>query len=96
MKKVDIWMPIYLGDYIKDTRHLSLEEHGAYFLILSELWVKDGFIPLKTLPRIVGSPSNWEDIWDILKGFFDITDGMVSQKRLLKPITFTSWTNTEF
>jgi len=42
--KVDIWMPIYIGDYLRDTQELDGPEHGAYFLLLMHYWQKKGVI----------------------------------------------------
>ena len=44
MPKVDIWMPIYIGDYLGDTIELSAAEHGAYLLLLMHYWLKKGEI----------------------------------------------------
>lgn len=40
MTKSDVWMPIYCGDYLKDTSDLSLAEHGAYFKLMMAYWQK--------------------------------------------------------
>jgi uncharacterized protein YdaU (DUF1376 family) len=40
------FMPVYTGDYLRDTRHLSMSEHGCYFLLLTFCWDARGPLPL--------------------------------------------------
>ena len=42
--KVDIWIPIYVKDYLADTSRLSTIEHGAYLLLLFDYWI-NGSLP---------------------------------------------------
>ncbi|MDE1906005.1 MAG: YdaU family protein [Rhodospirillales bacterium] len=40
------FMPVYTGDYKRDTCHLSMMEHGAYMGLLMHCWDQKGPIPL--------------------------------------------------
>lgn len=40
------YLPLYTGDYLRDTRHLSMSEHGAYMLALVYCWDSRGPMPL--------------------------------------------------
>lgn len=40
------FMPVYTGDYARDTRHLTPEEHGVYLLLLMYCWDQRGPVPL--------------------------------------------------
>lgn len=79
------WMPLYIGDYLKDTAHLSLEEHGAYLKLLMHYWTR-GSLPIQSNKRatIVGALlSEWENISVTLEEFFEISeDGRWINNRL--------------
>jgi len=65
---VDTWMPFYVADYLRDTRHLSATEHGAYMLLIMQAWTQGGLLPLDPvrLARIAGlSRDEWAEKGDI-------------------------------
>lgn len=66
--KTDIWMPIYVGDYLSDTMHLTTEQHGAYFLLLLAYWKNRGPLPKNRVKPIVKIDN---DSWTIVEEFFD-------------------------
>jgi uncharacterized protein YdaU (DUF1376 family) len=68
------WMPMWWGDYFADTKHLSMEQHGAYFLLMGHYW-QHGPLPDDPirLRRIVGAtPRQWARVWPFVSQFFDL------------------------
>ena len=61
--KVDIWMPLYVADYLSATSRLTTEQHGAYLLLLMDYW-KNGAPPnndavLAQITKL--SPNAWSN-----------------------------------
>ncbi len=83
MRKPDTYMPVVIGDYLKDTMRLTTEQHGAFFLILLDYWTK-GAPPDddETLASIARLPlDRWQKARPVLAGFFRIEGGRWVNKR---------------
>lgn len=79
------YLPLYVGDYLKDTRHLTAEQHGAYLLVLMDLWNRGGFMPAdpKALARVAAvSTKRWPSVWAVIGEFFTCQDGLISHGRI--------------
>src|SRR5580658_10340504 len=66
------WMPLYVGDYLGDTGHLTTAQHGAYLLLMMHYWRK-GELPDddRQLSKIAKLPlKTWCDYRATLQDFF--------------------------
>ena len=82
--KVDIWMPLYVADYLSATSRLTTEQHGAYLLLLMDYW-KNGPPPdddgvLAQITRL--SPAAWSNARTMLQAFFQVQSGHWSHHRV--------------
>lgn len=72
------FMPFYTGDYHRDTRHLTPEEHGIYILLLIHCWDQKGPVPIdeRRQSGIVNARSGGEieSLRRVLKEFFVLMD----------------------
>lgn len=66
-------MPLYVADYLADTGHLSVSEHGAYLLLIMHYW-QHGSLPSDEtrLARIARmTREQWAESRDVLAEFFE-------------------------
>lgn len=73
----------HLGDYAKDTKHLSLAEHGAFTLLLDYYYSTEKPIPDDRCERIANAYADHERdaVRNVLKEFFILHDGGWTNKR---------------
>jgi len=77
VSRPDAWMPLYIGDYLSDTGHLTPEQHGAYLLLLMAAWTRGGVLPDddRILARLAScSTWDWKRLRPSIQTFFE-TDG---------------------
>jgi len=86
--KVDIFIPIYIGDYLKDTTCLTTEEHGAYLLLIFHYW-QHGSIPAND-SKLARITRLFPDAWSIAKesvlGYFDKKGDSYTHTRIDKEL----------
>ena len=81
----DTWMPIYIGDYLADTMHLSTAEHGAYLLLIFAYW-RSGK-PLTDDDKVLAgickvTAKQWRGLRPTLSRFFIVGSGEWRHKRI--------------
>lgn len=80
-------MPLFCGDYLADTKHLTLEQHGAYMIILMVTW-RNGGKPIPDDADIISkylscSRDRWVNkIRPTLYPFFNLEAGTWRSERL--------------
>jgi uncharacterized protein YdaU (DUF1376 family) len=67
------WMPLYVGDYLAKTSHLTTIQHGAYLLLIMHYWANGGLpttdLELMAIARM--SPDQWACNCYAIAKFFD-------------------------
>ena len=81
----DTWMPLYVGDYLRDTGHLTAAEHGGYLLLLMQAWTSGGALPadekrLRAIARM--ERAEWKRARPVLMGFFHRAGDTFRHKRI--------------
>lgn len=89
--KVDVFMPMFGGDYLKDTTDLSTEEHGAYWLLLLNAWNRGGRLPndQEKLARMAGllhEPARWKRVWSTIRRFWTVDGDEIFQGRQVREL----------
>lgn len=81
----------HIGDYLKDTAHLSLLEHGVYTRLLDVYYTRESGIPDEQAARLIGARGREEvaALKIVLGEFFELVDGTWIQDRCEREINAT-------
>jgi uncharacterized protein YdaU (DUF1376 family) len=76
--KLDLWMPLYIGDWLQDTQHLDATANGAYWFLIMAHWGKPGVssndFHLRQITRV--KEVDWARIKGTIAPFFEERDGL--------------------
>ena len=90
MTRPNSWMPIYWGDYSKDTGHLNNSGHGAYLMLIKHYWCSGKPLPNDDgqLWRIAccNSRKAWLRIKPVLEPLFVASQNYWNHSRVDKEI----------
>jgi uncharacterized protein YdaU (DUF1376 family) len=78
----------HLGDYAKDTGHLTMLEHGAYNLLLDRYYSTELGIPADQVHRVTRarSPAEKAAVDGVLAEFFTLVEGVWTKGRVEEEI----------
>lgn len=82
----------HIGDYLKDTAHLSLLEHGIYSRLLDVYYTRESAIPEEMAARLIGARSKEEikALNSVLSEFFVLRENAWYQSRCEAELTIAN------
>jgi len=88
-KRPDTWMPLYIGDYLRKTMHLTIDQHGAYLMLIMACWCEGGILAdnderLAAICRV--STKRWEKLRPAVEKFFSINAAGWANKRVTEEL----------
>jgi uncharacterized protein YdaU (DUF1376 family) len=93
MAETGVWMPMYWGDYLADTMHLSTFQHGCYLLLIAAYWRRGGPLPddMEYLSRVCRtSCDKLARYGNPILAMFTRKDGLLIHKRIENEILRSS------
>lgn len=90
----DTWMPLFWGDYHRDTGHLNATQHGFYLLLIGHYWstgkpLPDDDAQLWRIAR-ADSAGHWKKSRAIIAAFFQIVAGFWRHSRIERELNAAS------
>lgn len=82
-------MPLFIGEHLADTMHLTTEQHGAFILILLKAWRSGGYVPDDdaTLAAITRMPLEaWRNNRAVIVGLLEKRESGLCYPRQLEEL----------
>ena len=76
------YMPLWVGDYLADTQHLTTVEHGTYLLLIMHYWRNGPFSTDKRKICRISGQTRYSNCLPILAEFFTEDGGKWHHKRV--------------
>ena len=81
------YIQLYVADYLADTSHLNVKQHGIYLLLIMHYWQTGKPIDQNKIPFVLSAMDDRDEILNILDEFFDKTDdGLWCHRRIEKDL----------
>lgn len=87
MSKADAWMPLYIADYLRDTMHLTRDQHGAYMLLLMACWTRGGRLANdagQLAGMVKATAAEWRKLAPVILPYFRVDGDQLVNMRVVE------------